>query len=184
MLWSCIVCYYNFPLYAAVLTLHFFSPRVCVNPTNWCGTCYYCTRGDPQFCVNEAMHTAHGFFKDGGFQKYCVISSFLCFKLPPDMSLKQAIFCQPISEVCRGWDNMAHYESDSKILVCGAGESFIIKNEFYVYVAIEFPQLSVSSIYSSVLSLSAKHWFGFNPPPMSQCIDCLSLLCIIQDSPP
>eukprot|EP00794_Sanderia_malayensis_P012180 gene12180-13437_t len=95
--------------------------RVCVNPTNWCGTCYYCTRGNPQFCVKEAMHTAHGFHKDGGFEEYCLVASNLCYLLPPTISLKQAIFCQPISDIARGWDNMQHYESDAKILVCGAG---------------------------------------------------------------
>lgn len=74
------------------------------------------------------MHTAHGFFKDGGFQEYCLLASNLCHKLPSDMSMKEAIFCQPMSDVCHGWDNMAHYESDSKILICGAGEKLLIRN--------------------------------------------------------
>ncbi|XP_065062957.1 uncharacterized protein LOC135689600 [Rhopilema esculentum] len=95
--------------------------RVCVNPTSWCGTCHYCTRGNPQFCTKEAMHTAHGFHKDGGFQQYCLLASHLCYKLPEDMPLEQAIFCQPMSEICRGWDNLGNCDSDAKILVCGAG---------------------------------------------------------------
>ena len=126
---------YNNASYFAVLSLFILScfiNRVCVNPTSWCGTCHFCTRGNPQFCIKEAMHTAHGFFRDGGFQEYCRLSSHLCYVLPTTMELKQGILCQPLSEICRGWDNMEHYESDAKILVCGAGIKWL--NLFFVII--------------------------------------------------
>lgn len=67
------------------------------------------------------MKTALGIRKDGGFQKYLVIPGTLCFKLPDDMSLEESIFCQPLSNCIRGWDNMAHVDLDARILVAGAG---------------------------------------------------------------
>lgn len=95
--------------------------RVCINPYNWCGTCHYCTRGNPQFCISEAMRTAFGYQKNGGMQKYCVVPAQLVHLVPPTMSLKQAVFCQPLSTIIRGWDNMGHVDSDAKILIAGAG---------------------------------------------------------------
>eukprot|EP00794_Sanderia_malayensis_P012179 gene12179-13436_t len=78
-------------------------------------------RGQPQFCISEAMRTAFGYQKNGGMQKYCVVPAQLVHLIPSTMSLKQAVFCQPISTIVRGWDNMGFVESDAKILIAGAG---------------------------------------------------------------
>eukprot|EP00111_Clytia_hemisphaerica_P009375 TCONS_00027510-protein len=95
--------------------------RVCVNPFNFCSTCLYCVRGDTQFCVREGMKTAFGIMKDGGWQKYVVVPGSLCFQLPQGMSLQDSVFCQPLSNCIRGWDNMVHVDLDARILVAGAG---------------------------------------------------------------
>ena len=67
------------------------------------------------------MRTAYGYQKNGGMQKYCVVPSQLVHLVPPTMSLKQAVFCQPLSTIVRGWDNMGNVNSDAKILIAGAG---------------------------------------------------------------
>ncbi|XP_066931972.1 uncharacterized protein [Clytia hemisphaerica] len=95
--------------------------RICVNPYNYCGSCAFCVRGQPQFCVKEAMKTALGYQKDGGFQEYIVLPGHLCFPLPPTMQLRQSVFCQPLSTILRGWDNMGKIALDSKVLIAGAG---------------------------------------------------------------
>jgi len=95
--------------------------RVCINPYNWCGTCHYCTRGKPQFCIYEAMRTAFGYQRNGGMQKYCIVPSQLVHLVPATMSLKQAVFCQPLSTIVRGWDNMGNVNSDARVLIAGAG---------------------------------------------------------------
>ena len=101
------------------------SCRVCVNPYNWCGTCHYCTRGQPQFCISEAMRTAYGYQRNGGMQRYCVVPSQLVHPVPSTMSLRQAVFCQPLSTIVRGWDNLQNVNSDAKILIAGAGMYFM-----------------------------------------------------------
>ena len=78
-------------------------------------------RGDTQFCVREGMKTAFGIMKDGGWQKYIVVPGSLCFQLPQGMSLQDSVFCQPLSNCIRGWDNMVHVDLDARILVAGAG---------------------------------------------------------------
>lgn len=83
-------------------------------------------RGQPQFCVNEAMKTALGYMKDGGWQQYIVVPGHLCFVLPASMSLKMSVFCQPVSTILRGWDNMGKVPSDAKVLVAGAGRIFLM----------------------------------------------------------
>ena len=93
-----------------------------MNPYNFCGTCHYCTRGHPQFCTEEAMHTALGFQKNGGFQKYCIVPAHMVYPLPATMSLAGSVFTQPLSQIVRGWDNMGKIESDCNILVAGAGK--------------------------------------------------------------
>jgi Threonine dehydrogenase and related Zn-dependent dehydrogenases len=73
------------------------------------------------------MKTALGIMKDGGWQKYVVVPATLCFVLPPKMLLEDSIFCQPLSNCIRGWDNMDHVNLDARILVAGAGI-----NNFYI----------------------------------------------------
>ena len=72
------------------------------------------------------MKTAIGYMKDGGFQQYVVVASHLCTKLPDAMPLKQSVFCQPLSTIIRGWDNMGKVPEDSKILIGGAGKLFCL----------------------------------------------------------
>jgi len=77
------------------------------------------------------MRTALGYRKDGGWQQYIVLPSQLCFVLPPTMMLKQSVFCQPLSTILRGWDNMGKVALDSKVLIVGAGTY----SRYYIYTA-------------------------------------------------
>ena len=88
--------------------------RVCINPYDYCTVCHYCIRGQTQFCVKDAMKTALGYWKDGGWQNYIIVPGHLCFVLPTSMSLKQSVFCQPLSTIIRGWDNMGDVKPDAK----------------------------------------------------------------------
>ena len=92
-----------------------------MNQYDYCSVCHYCVRGQPQFCVNDGMKTAVGFKKDGGWQEYVLLPSHLCFLVPSTMSLEESIFCQPLSNLVHGWNNMGSVDHDAKILVEGAG---------------------------------------------------------------
>ena len=149
----------------------FLTFRICVNPYNYCSACDFCVRGQPQFCVKEAMKTALGYNKDGGFQQFIVLPGQLCFVLPPTMQLKQSVFCQPLSTILRGWDNMGKIALDSKILIAGAGncncyslvvQNFICLNIFVSYFVqsnvifsskITFPSIELNLLNEEVFNL-------------------------------
>lgn len=118
-----------------------------MNPYNYCSTCDYCVRGQPQFCVNEAMKTALGYLKDGGWQQFIIVPGQLCFVLPPSMSLRQSVFCQPLSTVLRGWDNMGNIFLDSKILVAGAGEYFFVIRLSHLRVRTSWSRFKLTGVF-------------------------------------
>ena len=99
--------------------------RVCVNPFDNCTTCYYCVRGQPQFCVNDGMKTAIGYQRDGGWQQYCLVPGHLCHVLPTTMTMSKAVLCQPLSMILRAWENMGSIEVDARVLVGGGGKFFV-----------------------------------------------------------
>jgi len=134
--------------------------RICVNPYDYCSSCHYCVRGQPQFCVTDAMKTALGYMKDGGWQQYIVVPGHLCFLLPSDMSLKQSVFCQPLSTIIRGWDNMGRVDQDAKILVAGAGIVGLLWASLFHYHG--FRDVTISEISEHRKEMAARLSLGFS----------------------
>lgn len=67
------------------------------------------------------MKTAHGIMKDGGWQQFVIVHGHLCYVLPESMSLEDSVFCQPLSNCIRGWDNIGRIHNESRIIVAGSG---------------------------------------------------------------
>lgn len=99
-----------------------------MNPFDACATCVYCVRGQTQFCTQEAMKTARGIMKDGGWQQSIVVPAHLCYVLPPSLSFKESIFIQPFSNCIHGWDNIGRIYNESKIVVAGSGNCDVLKS--------------------------------------------------------
>jgi len=95
--------------------------RVVVNPNSNCDVCKYCTRGDPHFCKVGGIRSTVGIWKNGGWAQYCKVSGVLAYKLPDEIPMQLGVFCEPLSCLARGWENMEPIRSDSSVLVCGAG---------------------------------------------------------------
>lgn len=99
--------------------------RITVNPNLSCKDksfkeddyCYYCKKDRPHFCTNwEAL----GVTKNGGFAEYVVCPSTAVVKIPEVVSLKNALFMEPIACCIHGLNRLKIQALDT-ILIIGAG---------------------------------------------------------------
>ena len=61
--------------------------RVTADANLPCGTCYYCIRGEVQFCENNR---AYGQSLNGGFAQLVAVDESLVYKVPDSVSLRAA----------------------------------------------------------------------------------------------
>jgi D-arabinitol dehydrogenase (NADP+) len=83
--------------------------RVAVNPNVFCGSCFYCQRGQVNHCLRW---NAIGVTRDGGFAEYVVA--------PETNDYEVAAFIEPISCVVYGLKRL-HIPVGANALVYGAG---------------------------------------------------------------
>ena len=96
--------------------------RVAAYPTGWsCTLCDCCRRGKPLYCRTGGMRGAFGFYKNGGWAEYCILSAKLLQKIPDTLPLDVAVLCEPNLSILRGWNSLGPVSDGSKILVIGAG---------------------------------------------------------------
>ncbi|MFX0211100.1 MAG: alcohol dehydrogenase catalytic domain-containing protein, partial [Candidatus Hodarchaeota archaeon] len=79
--------------------------------------CYYCKKDRPHFCTNW---DALGVTRSGGFAEYVMCPSTSALKIPEEVSLKKALFIEPIACCIHGLNRLNIQELDT-ILVIGAG---------------------------------------------------------------
>jgi len=80
-----------------------------------CGKCYYCIRGQHNFCENLARGRVRG-----GFAEYGVAAAESLLHIPDGLSYQEACFCEPLACCING-----HLDSDvafgDTVVVIGAG---------------------------------------------------------------
>ncbi len=91
--------------------------HVAVDPNMACGGCYYCQRGQVNFCENLR---ALGVDRDGGFAEFVITPARQCYKLPEDFPLELGAFAEPISCCLRGIERAAIQPGQS-VAIVGAG---------------------------------------------------------------
>ncbi len=91
--------------------------HVAVDPNIACGSCYYCRRGQINFCENLR---ALGVDIDGGFAESCFVPPSQCYPLPADFSLEHGAFAEPLSCCVHGMDRLALQPGES-VAIVGAG---------------------------------------------------------------
>ncbi|MDZ7292470.1 MAG: zinc-dependent alcohol dehydrogenase family protein [candidate division KSB1 bacterium] len=91
--------------------------KVAVDPNIACGGCYYCHRGQVNFCENLR---ALGVDIDGGFAEFCLAPAKQCYKLPADFPLEFGAFAEPLSCCIRGLERSAIQPGQS-VAIVGAG---------------------------------------------------------------
>eukprot|EP00058_Branchiostoma_floridae_P009095 XP_002594583.1 hypothetical protein BRAFLDRAFT_121731 [Branchiostoma floridae] len=102
--------------------------RVCVNPNGNCNGCRFCIQGQPHFCITgkSAKNIRDlGIFWDGAMAEFCMVPADQVFRIPDDMSLQQAVLCEPYSCVIHGYERLGPLLPETRILILGAGKLLI-----------------------------------------------------------
>jgi L-idonate 5-dehydrogenase len=95
--------------------------KVAINPSQPCGRCAFCQRGEKQHCMEmqffgSAMRTPHC---DGGFRDRMVVNDFQCEPVG-DVTLAEAACCEPLSVGLHAVNNAGSLFG-KRVLVMGAG---------------------------------------------------------------
>lgn len=68
--------------------------RVAVHACLVCGTCYWCRRGQTNFCLQLG---STGLTRDGGFAEYALVPDYACFNLPASVPFEHGAFVEPLA---------------------------------------------------------------------------------------
>ena len=91
--------------------------KVAVDPNIYCGYCYYCRKGNVNFCENlEAL----GVTFNGGFAEYSIVPVSQAYILPDDFDLSVASFAEPLSCCLRGIEH-ADIKPGNSVVIIGGG---------------------------------------------------------------
>ena len=91
--------------------------RVCVDPNDMCGECYYCRSGQAHFCENMI---GIGTTVDGGFAEYCTVKEKQVYKLPDGLSFEEGAMAEPVACCIHGMD-MTGVTTGQTVMIIGGG---------------------------------------------------------------
>jgi len=91
--------------------------RVCVDPNDMCGECYYCKTGSAHFCENMI---GIGTTTDGGFAEYCTVNQKQVYKMGEEMSFEEGAMAEPISCCLHGID-LTGIKAGDTVMIIGGG---------------------------------------------------------------
>ena len=91
--------------------------RVAVDPSLYCGHCYYCKRARGNQCENW---NAIGVSVSGGAAEFVAAPMANLFKLPAHLSARDAALIEPLSCAVRGFDVLPRNMADN-FLIYGSG---------------------------------------------------------------
>ncbi len=91
--------------------------RVCIDPNDMCGECYYCKTGSAHFCENMI---GIGTTTDGGFAEYCTINKKQVYKIGDETSFEEGAMAEPISCCLHGID-LSGIKAGYTVMVIGGG---------------------------------------------------------------
>ncbi len=91
--------------------------RVCVDPNDWCGACYFCREGAAHFC--ERMKGI-GTTRDGGFAQYVSVPQKQAYCFTDRITYAQAAMTEPVACCLHGID-LCEIRPSSVVLVIGGG---------------------------------------------------------------
>jgi threonine dehydrogenase-like Zn-dependent dehydrogenase len=94
---------------------------VALHPQFSCGQCVRCRRGQPNFCEQGGHASTIGYWHDGCYAEYCVAHWSQVHRVPAQLGLEEAVFCEPFNCIMNGWKKLQEPARDSRILIMGAG---------------------------------------------------------------
>lgn len=91
--------------------------RVCVDPNDMCGGCYYCKIGMAHFCENMS---GIGTTVDGGFAEYCTVREKQVYSIRESLSFEEGAMAEPIACCLHGMD-LTSVKTGDTVMVIGGG---------------------------------------------------------------
>ena len=92
--------------------------RVCVHYLRTCGQCYYCSRGEEQFCTQGQMFGKH---RDGGYAEYITAPTRSLVSLPAEIPFEQGAIMMCSSATSFHALRKARLQAGESVAVFGAG---------------------------------------------------------------
>jgi len=92
--------------------------RVCIHYLLSCGRCYFCAKGNEQFCKEGMMIGKHC---DGGFAEYIAVPSRNVFPLPPEISFEEGAILMCSSSTSLHALHKAKLKPGESVAIFGAG---------------------------------------------------------------
>jgi threonine dehydrogenase-like Zn-dependent dehydrogenase len=90
---------------------------VTVNPLAYCGTCFFCARGDNHLCANRKLIGAH---RPGAYTQYVAVPAEMVLPLPAGLSPRLGALTEPVAVAVRIGE-LAGPLAGEAALVVGAG---------------------------------------------------------------
>lgn len=91
--------------------------RVCVDPNQLCGKCYYCRSGIGHFCENMI---GIGTTVEGGFAQYCSVNESQVYHLTDSTTFEEGAMTEPVACCLHGID-LCEITPSSTVMVIGGG---------------------------------------------------------------
>lgn len=96
--------------------------RVAVDPSLYCGHCYFCRDLKVNHCLNwEGI----GITRSGSFAEYVAVPARACYSLPEGLTDSQGAFIEPVSCVVHALNPLRIFPSD-EVLIFGSGPMGLI----------------------------------------------------------
>ena len=108
-------------------TVDEFAPgdRVCIEAHHGCGRCDNCLIGLYTACLNygnrKKGHRASGMTTDGGFAEYAIHHVASLYKMPPNVSFKDAVLITTAGTGLYGLDATGGYVAGQDVVIFGPG---------------------------------------------------------------
>lgn len=97
--------------------------RVTFDSTEYCGTCYYCKRGQVNLCEHRRVLgvSCKEYRRDGAMAQYIALPQRILYRLPPEVSLVQAAMVEPLAIAVHALSVSPFTLGDRAVVVgCGA----------------------------------------------------------------
>jgi len=94
--------------------------QVVVEPTLYCGTCFYCQRGYHNRCVDFMRRGITGSGTNGAFADYVCVPAYQPHARPPALPIDVAALVEPTAVSVHGW-RLAGVEQPDSVVIVGIG---------------------------------------------------------------
>jgi (R,R)-butanediol dehydrogenase/meso-butanediol dehydrogenase/diacetyl reductase len=94
--------------------------QVVVEPTLYCGTCFYCQQGQHNRCVDFVRRGITGSGTNGAFAEYVCVPAYQPHNRPSHLAADLGALVEPTAVSVHGW-RLAGIESPKSVVVVGIG---------------------------------------------------------------